>query len=220
MFQVQTEVPCGLGFMSKSGAFKRAVQRKRKATTGCPNKPTCWENMNVPPQLKVTNDKKPFLILDKVLDPNTSEKILGFASPAGLQVLRDSPQWSGDGTFEIARFTLFTQIFILTPKTNLGVYVPCAYFMCPNRLQKTYTALFTALKDLLCVPEIFYCDFEAGIHKGVVDVYPDVLIRCCDVHFKRAIRKNIQKHHLLDSYENDAGFQLFIRHIWALSCTY
>ena len=39
----------------------------------------------------------------------------------------------------------------------------------------------------------------------------------CNAHFKRALRTNLQKHHLNELYNADASFQNFIRHLWALS---
>ena len=210
-------MPCGIGFMSKAGAIKRAVQRKRKDVIGSPNNPTTWEEVIVPDQLKVTKDNQQFLILDKVLDTVTSKKILGFASPFGLQTLRNSSQWFADGTFEIARYTIYPQVFVITAKTKLGAFVPCAYFLCPDKETKTYTALFAALKDLKCTPNTVYSDFEHAISNAVSQVYPSAIIRCCDVHFKRAVRKNIQKFHLQGLYDTDSYFQLFISHLWALA---
>ena len=214
---MKTDVVCGIGFMSKAGAIKKAVQRKRKEVIGSPNNPTTWEDVIVPDQLKVTKDNQQFLILDKVLDTDTSKKILGFASPFGLQILRNSSQWFADGTFEVARYTIYPQVFIITAKTNLDVFVPCAYFLCPDKESKTYKVLFEALRDLNCTPNTFYSDFELAISNAVSQVYPSADLRCCDVHFKRALRKNIQKFHLQGLYDNDSDFQLFISHIWALA---
>ena len=66
-------------------------------------------------------------------------------------------------------------------------------------------------------PPIFHCDFENGIIKSIKDVYPNSRILCCDTHFKRAIRTNIQRHHLMAVYNTDPRLQQFVRYIWALS---
>ena len=66
-------------------------------------------------------------------------------------------------------------------------------------------------------PKIFYCDFEQSIIKAVNDVFPETTIVCCDAHFKRAIRRNIQAKHLQSSYNRSIGLQTLVRYLWGLS---
>lgn len=163
-------------------------------------------------------DNKMFLILEKTTNPVTKKKIIGFASPLGLEILGSSKQWGGDGTFNIAKVTLFSQVFIISAKTQNGINVPCGFFMLPDKELETYKMMFNALLDLnIAPPSLFYCDFESGIIKGMRSIYPETKIRCCDTHFKRALRTNLQHHHLIELYNKDASFQTFIRHLWALS---
>ena len=114
--------------------------------------------------------------------------------------------------------TMFSQVFIITVKTPFGVTVPCAFFLCPDKELDTYRAVFASLKEQgIDGPQLFYCDFEMAIIKGMKLVFDRSEIRCCDTHFKRAIRSNIQHHHLMELYNNNNSFQQFIRHLWSLS---
>ena len=42
-------------------------------------------------------------------------------------------------------------------------------------------------------------------------------IVCCDTHWKRCIRTNLQKFHLMSFYNQDAQVQTYIRKLWSLS---
>ena len=117
--KLQLENPGSTSYISKAPAFKKAVQREQKKVMGFPNCPKNWEDMVIPDELKVTMDNKVFLILDKATDLISGKKIIGFASPMGLEVLGSSNQWSGDGTFDIAKVTLFCQVFIISASQKL-----------------------------------------------------------------------------------------------------
>ena len=163
----------------------------------------------VPQPLKVTHDQKPFLILDKVVDAVQSDKkILGFASPSGIEIMRQSREWYTDGTFKICKYSLCKQIFVIIARAAVGITVPCAFFMLPDKEIPTYCVLYNALKDLNLGPDINYCDYEPAQHAAVRQVYSEVDIRGCDVHWKRSLRSNLSKHHVLDLYNSDTSFQL------------
>lgn len=66
-------------------------------------------------------------------------------------------------------------------------------------------------------PQRFYLDFESAAMKAVRKIYPESSIIGCDTHFKRTIRKNLQKKGLLKTYNQDSSLQSFVRSLWALS---
>ena len=132
--------------------------------------------------------------------------------------MNDSEEWYGDGTFDIAKSTMFVQIFIIIVRSLTGVTVPCSYFLLPNKEYHTYKFMFQTIKNLgLVPPRTFYCDFESGIIKAMSEVFPETNIVCCDAHFKRAVRKHIQTCHLKTAYDTNVSFQTFVRHLWGLS---
>ena len=120
--------------------------------------------------------------------------------------------------FDIVKSTLFVQVFIIVCKSLTGVTVPCAFYLLPNKEYLSYKYLFESIRNLgLSPPKIFYCDFEQSIIKAVNDVFPETTIVCCDAHFKRAIRRNIQAKHLQSSYNRSIGLQTLVRYLWGLS---
>jgi hypothetical protein len=149
---------------------------------------------------------------------NGPGKVVGFSSPRCLDILKKSKVWMGDGTFKIAESTLFRQVFIVIGKAETGLTIPCAYFLLPTKEYQCYRQMFDCLKSLnLDPPDYFFCDLELAIIKSVRDVFPETEIRCCDAHFKRAIRNQIGEKGLLELYQNDADFQTFIRYLWGLT---
>ena len=48
-------------------------------------------------------------------------------------------------------------------------------------------------------------------------MFPETTIVCCDAHFKRAIRRNIQAKHLQSAYNRSIGLQTLVRYLWVLS---
>ena len=66
-------------------------------------------------------------------------------------------------------------------------------------------------------PERFHLDFEGPAMRAVSQVYPDAKLVGCDAHFKRAIRRNLQKHKLLEIMNTNLDLQNWHRRLWALS---
>lgn len=93
--------------LPKSRTFARQVQRERQKTADCPPVPESLAELEVPPHLKLTTTGERFLIIDR---KHANGKVLGFCSPTGLELLRSSPTWSVDGTFNIASNTDFYQV--------------------------------------------------------------------------------------------------------------
>ena len=66
--------------------------------------------MNLPDNFKVTFDGENFNIIDEYV-PGTGKKVWGFASEAGLQVMKNKVKdVYGDGTFGLVKQSLFSQV--------------------------------------------------------------------------------------------------------------
>ena len=96
--------------------------------------------------MKSTPDGRPFLILEEQLEER-EERVIGFASPAMLQVLNQSTEWFIDGTWDITKNTMFAQAWVIVARINPGISVPCAFFFLPNKQPASYRAALTAIKD-------------------------------------------------------------------------
>ena len=183
----------------------------------CPPLPKTWDDMIVPDIFKTTASNEDFVIMEHTLDQD-NKKIIGFLSPSCQNILTSATIWSGDGTFDIVKSTLFTQLFIIKGLTLTGKNVPCGYFLLPSKEYITYKKVFQCLRDReIDPPKIFFCDFEAAISKAVHEVFPEVKIYGCDVHFKRAVRRNLQKHNMMKTYDNDSRLQTYVCYLWGLS---
>ena len=112
--------------------------------------------MNVPDALKVTASEEKFMICYESLYPNGDELVIGFSSPTGLEILKSSAIFFGDGTYDIAESTLFKQLFIVVAKAEVGITVPCAFFFLPNKEYEAYENMFQALKEFGC--------YGSGVH--------------------------------------------------------
>ncbi len=73
--------------------------------------PTCWSDLdNIPEEFYTTNTGEALLMFDKIVDTATGTKILGFTSPSLIAVLKGATEISVDGTFDITKWTLFSQV--------------------------------------------------------------------------------------------------------------
>ena len=109
----------------------------------CPVIPKCWENMNIPDEFKKTSDGKPFCIMEECM-PGKSSIIWGFASESGLEVMKTSPDWHIDATFEVMGSTLFSQLFVVVCRVN-KVSIPCAFFCMPSKEYQAYKMVMDCL---------------------------------------------------------------------------
>ena len=142
--------PTSINHMRNQAAFKKAVQRERSKLVSNAAIPRCWEEMlSIPEALKVTASNENFLVCCDPLNPNGDELVVGYSSPTGLDILKNSSVFFGDGTFDIAECTLFKQLFIVVAKAAVGITVPCAYFFLPNKETDSYQKMWQVLLLLL-----------------------------------------------------------------------
>ena len=181
--------------------------------------PSSWEEMTVPDEYYTTQDGGDFLILDEYV-PGTLKKVWGWASDTGISVLKASSDIYGDGTFEVAKPTLFEQAWILIAKCErMNVSIPCAYFLLPDKQYNPYYLCLSKLKELgVTSPARFHLDFEAASIKAVRSVFGAATsLECCDTHWKRALRSHQQEVGLVPHINNQVEVQTFCRRLWALS---
>ena len=211
--------PTSINHLSKSRTFVKKLQRERNKMVTSAEIPRTWDKMkDIPEELKKTAGGDEFLICNKQPKLDDEKLVLGFSSPTALETLDSSEAWFGDGTFSIAKSTLFSQVFIIVAKTLTGITVPCCFFLLPNKETETYKTMFSELKERgVTPPKLFYSDFESGITKSFSSVFPTSRLYACDAHFKRAIRTNMQKYGLIPIYNSQEKFQSFIRYFWGLS---
>ena len=103
----------GMAYL-KAANLARQVQRKRKAERGPEgNLPTTWQDMIVPLQYHHTTGGENFKIMEVSQQLPKLGKIWIFGSPFSLGILKSSEEWFLDGTFDVVKFTLFSQVSYL-----------------------------------------------------------------------------------------------------------
>lgn len=128
-----------------------------------------------------------------VIEDGNEEKIIIMCSRKSLKTLRcaKSISYYGDGTFHVTPRP-FYQLYILhldvySNKESIHVY-PVIYAFLPNKTQRTYTRLFSLIKNELKVNmRLFKCDYEIAPINAVKQIYEDVKITGCYHHYNKAI---------------------------------
>ena len=217
---IVTEMESGVGAMRKTATITKAIQRARAKEFGFPPVPKNWEEMKVPDVLKNTIQNEKFLVFDETVDEFRKERIMIFCSNLQLKTLNSADYWIADGTFDVVETSLFKQLFIITALSETGITVPCCFALLPGKETIFYQKVFEVLKSQnVKPPNNFKTDFEKAIHKGFSNVYPNVPIRGCDTHFKRAIKTKLSStdYGLGCLYQSCIEFQTLIRYLWGLS---
>ena len=95
----------------------------------------------------MTSSQERFLILNTAGE-ESGDLILGFASPAQLEVMRSCPSWYCDGTDSpVSRLNMFSQLFVILADTSEGLSLPVGFFLTSNQSEATYRRIFRCLRD-------------------------------------------------------------------------
>ena len=138
-------------------------------------------------------------------------------SITSLDTMREAESIFADGSFEMVKQTLFSQIYVFVCPIG-SISVPVAWFLLPNKEYSTYMKVLTCLKERgLKAPRQFHVDFEIAVMKAIRDAFTESKIIGCSVHFRRNIKKHLQDKGLLQHYMTDTEIQTFIRYIWAMT---
>ena len=201
---LMTTSPLSVNHLSNSKSFTKRIQRERNKVLACAKVPKTWGEMKIiPEELQLNAAGEQFLICNKQPKANEEKLVQGFCSPTAFETLDASDVWFGDGTFDVAKPTMFTQLFIIMAKSINGKTVPCGFFLLPSKEYESYRTMFSELRERgVAPPRLFYSDFGSGITKAFAEIYPEATIYCCDAHFKRTVRKNMQKYHLITGYNS------------------
>ena len=207
----------GLLYILKSNTVAKALSRKRKSDLNYPAMPTSIDELIVPDMMKKTADGEDFLILETQTN-GKKEKVIGFASPTMLQVLRESREWFIDGTWDFVGRTFFSQAWIIVARLPSGLSVASAFFLLPDKQASTYKLALNALTEReVPGPDLVHIDFEASEIKAIKECLPHSKIVTCQIHWKRALRKKMVELGILPFYNNSCLIQTYFRKIWAMS---
>jgi len=192
--------------------ISRTIRRVRSKVEVCPQNPLTVNDLNIPLEYQLVNNKQ-FLLYD-----NKNEKrILIFSTIDNLKILKNCNIWMADGTFRTVP-KLFSQLYTIHVCYNQTTY-PVVYVLMTDRTKQSYIEILNVLKrfepDLN--PSSIMIDFEQPFILAFKDVFPNSEIKGCFFHFQQCIWRKIQENGLQNMYAEDAEFSLQIRHLCALA---
>lgn len=163
-----------------------------------------------------TIKNEPFLAIN-----NVEDQIIIFSCTSNLQHLCESEKIYLDGTFTYCT-KFFLQLFTLHIIKN-GHYIPLAFCLLPNKLEKTYKKLFELLRNkceqckFTLAPKHAVVDFEIAIHNAIKSVWPNVKLVGCRFHLRQAWFRKIQNLGLTSTYKDKTSIKgKWIRYIFGL----
>lgn len=151
-------------------------------------------------------------------------EIFVFTTRNNLDLLCDSNEVLGDGTFDFAP-KFFTQLYTLHVFKN-GYAMPLVFCFLPKKDEATYNKMWTLIKNLcmtltnrhLNIP-VFFADFEQAAHNSTLRHFPHCRLRCCRFHLGQCWWRFIQKNRFLrEHYENEnSAFGTYLKQFFGLS---
>ena len=203
--------------------MERTVQKVKARAQGHPAVPQDYSDIHqLPEKFCKTWDGERFLLSNVQLE--NGDRVLLFSSPFGLDLLRKSGTWGGDGTFGVAPKPFF-QLYTLLAEVNNHSY-PAAFALLPNKRSATYKVMLGELKTHLLPTEDaqlklnhYLVDFESPMIKEFKQTFGSkVRLTGCYVHFRRNLWKRLgQAQHMLSLYCKQRSFHLFVNCIAGLA---
>ena len=164
-------------------------------------------------------NNKRFLLFDS--GQGDELRIILFATDQALELLSQSRDWYGDGTFKVCP-EIFFQVYTIHARTNERT-IPCVFSLLPNKTEAIYRRLVQCLLDFLpdgTAPETIMFDFERAAINSALHFFPNVTITGCFFHLTSNLWKRIQSIGMQQRYMEDPEFALRVRMIPALALSH
>jgi hypothetical protein len=205
-------------------SLQRCVRRYRQ-DLGNPAVPADDDHLfEIPEEFRMINgqqflqyDNRDFLLQNPHLPRN---RMLIFGANETARFLSQTPDWFGDGTFNIAP-TQFTQLYTLSGLRNHWQVVGL-YALLPNKTGVTYNSYMEQVHQIVDEhhgqePVTFLTDYERGMLNAVEATYPNTTRKGCLFHLSSNVYKHVQHNGLVQQYNHDAVFRQNIRMLPALA---
>lgn len=155
-----------------------------------------------------------------VNDPET--KIVLLASREGLSHLASSENVLGDGTFKFCT-KFFFQLYTVHGVGENGMYIPCAFFLLPDKKEDTYKKMLDFLQEAVShvqgsfLPLVWHLDMETAMLNAVASRHSSAEIKLCRFHLAQAWYRQIQQCGLVRAYlEKDSSTGQWLRLLFGL----
>ena len=125
--------------------IRRNIRLQRQVNQQLPIPANREDVPELPLQYQRSYANEQFLIFDS--GQGDADRIFIFGTNQSLQLLSQSQNWFGDGTFKVCP-QIFFQIYTIHAHIN-GRILRCIYVLLPNKTEETYTRLFREVQTLL-----------------------------------------------------------------------
>ncbi|CAF0726925.1 unnamed protein product [Brachionus calyciflorus] len=175
------------------------------------------KNINLDNKFGLTTDNKPFVLFDS----NDQDRILGFCSPVGLEILKRTKQIHIDGTFKSTP-RIYYQTFGLHSWIFSQMF-PSVYVLLGQKSERIYKKMLFLLKEacfehgIILNFETLVSDFELASINAFKFHFPNIKVIGCQYHYAQAIRRNVDTNGLKIAYNSNDDIQYFIKSFIALS---
>ncbi|KRX51856.1 hypothetical protein T09_12349 [Trichinella sp. T9] len=183
-------------------SVKTAMYRKRAQKF--PRLPPTRQQLEIPPQWRMTKSDRRFLLYNNVYN-----SVLIFCTEENLSVLSEHSVWSMDGTFKIVP-EWYQQMFTIHVFIA-GKLVPLVYCLTVHKDLSTYCEIFdnlilkAAALGLVLQPQTVICDFETALIPALQGTFPGVNIQGCYFHFCQAVLRKVTDLGMRTSYIHEAA---------------
>ncbi len=136
-------------------------------------------------------------------------------------MMRDSTEWHVDGTFKTCP-AIFYQMVTIQCVIQTKI-VHAAYALVENKNKATYTAMITAIKSIChdngynVKPKSVLSDFEPALQDAFALAFDNISIKGCWFHYVQCIVRRIRHDGLIQRYENDYAFRVWVKQFTALA---
>lgn len=185
-----------------------------------PKEPQTPTEINVNPELKITCNKQPFLIIDVTLE---GDRILVFSTVADLTRLAQR-HWIMDCVTKTAPPIFYQLCTIHTKVGSLNARIlPMVYILMTSKSQAAYVKAMEEIRNFAAgngttlAPQVILSNLEREAINAIEIVFPEVENKVCFFHFEDSFWRNIQSYGLTERYHSDADFAFSINQLTALA---
>lgn len=179
-------------------AMKEMVRRQRPPMF---KEPRSVDEIIIPDVFKTSCNQKFIYEI-----PLGSLKIIIFTTISNLRRLAESTFWIADGTFSVVP-KLFRQLYTIHGNygSSENIY-PFVYALLPNKLSKTYDALYNFIINLAqqhsihLKPPVLITDFEKGAIKSFKKFFPNSSNHCCYFHLAKRLEDHFRSKKCANKY--------------------
>ena len=195
--------------------IRKNIRLQRQANQQLPIAANREDVPELPLQYERSYSNEQFLIFDS--GQGDADRTFIFGTNQSLQLLSQSQNWFGDGTFNDCCPQMFLQIYTIHAQIN-GRILPCICALLLNKTEEIYTKLFREVEQHVAnSPTNILMDSEWAGSNSVHQVYPNTEFKGCFYHISSNMWKHIQNLGLQSHYQGDKNFALWLRMFSALA---